>query len=149
MSFSKSCVGASTERYSCVTFLIFSIASGNCALVTRKVDIFRLWNSSSSSFKRGYVMGSPVSDKATCLMLRYSSFILFGTLSFPSRPTSSPRWASIACLMMCDGSSIGPYQLSDTGAFCPRQQNVHLLAQNSEVVICRHWCDRMPYKTNL
>lgn len=49
------------------------ILSGNCALVTRKVDICLLCNSSTSEFISGYMIGSPTSDNAQCRGARPSS----------------------------------------------------------------------------
>lgn len=43
------------------------ILSGNCALVTRKVEIRLLCSSSTSEFISGYIIGSPTSDRAQCL----------------------------------------------------------------------------------
>ena len=42
------------------------ILSGNCAFVTRKVEILLLCNSSTSVFISGYIIGSPTRDNAQC-----------------------------------------------------------------------------------
>ena len=49
-----------------VTGFIDLIFSGNCAFVTRKVEIRLLWSSSTSVFISGYIIGSPTSDNAQC-----------------------------------------------------------------------------------
>jgi hypothetical protein len=50
-----------------VTGFSILIFSGNCAFVTRKVEIRRRCNSSTSVLISGYIMGSPTRDKAQCL----------------------------------------------------------------------------------
>lgn len=51
----------------CVTGFSIFIFSGNCAFVTRKVDIRLWWSSSTSLLISGYMIGSPTSDRAQCL----------------------------------------------------------------------------------
>lgn len=43
------------------------ISSGNCALVTRKLEIPCWWSSFKSRLISGYIMGSPTRDNAQCL----------------------------------------------------------------------------------
>lgn len=50
-----------------VTGFSILIFSGNCAFVTRKVDICLRCSSSTSTLISGYMIGSPTSDKAQCL----------------------------------------------------------------------------------
>ena len=45
---------------------IYRIASGNCALVTKKVDICLRCNRSMNLLISGYIIGSPTRDKAQC-----------------------------------------------------------------------------------
>ena len=44
----------------------YLIASGNCALVTRKVEIFFSCSSRTSVLISGYMMGSPTRERAQC-----------------------------------------------------------------------------------
>ena len=64
------------------------MASGNCALVTRKVDIFFWWSSRTSSLILGYMMGSPTKDSAQCW-----AFIPSASLSAwtPGTPTGETK----------------------------------------------------------
>lgn len=44
-----------------------TIRSGNCAFVTRNVEILRWWSSLTSVLISGYIIGSPTKDSAQCL----------------------------------------------------------------------------------
>jgi len=44
-----------------------TIRSGNCAFVTRNVEILRWWSSLTSVLISGYIIGSPTNDSAQCL----------------------------------------------------------------------------------
>lgn len=55
-----------------VTGFSASIFSGNCAFVTRKVDIRRRCSSFTNVLISGYIIGSPTRDRAQCLGARPS-----------------------------------------------------------------------------
>lgn len=55
------------EGNTCVTGFNILIFSGNCAFVTRKVEICLPCSSSTRAFISGYMIGSPTRDKAQCL----------------------------------------------------------------------------------
>lgn len=59
--------GSVIGRQTCVTGFSILIFSGNCAFVTKNVEIRRRCSSSTSIFISGYMIGSPTSDKAQCL----------------------------------------------------------------------------------
>ena len=61
-----SLVAASTDTYSWVTGTRWRILSGNCALVTRKDEIWRLCSSVRMALISGYMIGSPTKDSAQC-----------------------------------------------------------------------------------
>ena len=51
----------------------YRMASGNCAFVTRNEEISRPCSNSTNSLMRGYIIGSPTSDRAQCRGCRPSS----------------------------------------------------------------------------
>lgn len=54
-------------RQTWVTGFSILIFSGNCAFVTRKVEIRLRWSSSTSELISGYMIGSPTRERAQCL----------------------------------------------------------------------------------
>ena len=65
------------------------IFSGNCAFVTRKVEILLLCSSSTSAFIPGYIIGSPTRDNAQWRGERPSDNRSKVT------PTGRVKWASL------------------------------------------------------
>lgn len=49
------------------------ISAGNCAFVTRKLEILRSWSSFKNLLISGYMMGSPTRDNAQCFTVIPSS----------------------------------------------------------------------------
>ena len=62
--------------------MYYLIALGNCAFVTRNVDIFFSCSNSISLFISGYIIGSPTNDSAQCctdIPSKYLSYLTPGT----------------------------------------------------------------------
>ena len=78
------------------------IASGNCALVTRKVDI-SLWCSRPTSWLiSGYMMGSPTRDRAQCLACMPSAKRSGCTPGTPAgEEETSPVCVNCVCVCVC------------------------------------------------
>ena len=75
------------------------IASGNCALVTRKVDI-SLWCSRPTSWLiSGYMMGSPTRDRAQCLACMPSAKRSGCTPGTPAEEETSPVCVNYVCVL--------------------------------------------------
>ncbi|MDA9097838.1 hypothetical protein N9L76_02775 [bacterium] len=97
MAFNVSGVAASTDTYSCVIAGKLVIASGNCAFVTRNVEIFLACNKDTNLSISGYMMGSPTRDNAQC----------FGSIPSANRCGNTPGTPFI-CLIMPLCSAIAP-----------------------------------------
>mmetsp|Transcript_34100 Transcript_34100/g.60887 ORF Transcript_34100/g.60887 Transcript_34100/m.60887 type:complete len:201 (-) Transcript_34100:218-820(-) len=141
---SDSFVAASMETYICVTGFIARIASGNCALVTKKVDIPRLCSSDTRSLMRGYMMGSPTKLSAQCAGLSPSLKRSGLTPGTPRNSRTIFTWLSTACFTITSGSSISHFHSFPTGLLWWRQQKTHLLAQAREGVASMQRWDSMP-----
>mmetsp|Transcript_1868 Transcript_1868/g.4589 ORF Transcript_1868/g.4589 Transcript_1868/m.4589 type:complete len:201 (+) Transcript_1868:260-862(+) len=139
-----SLVAASMDTYICVTGFMRRMASGNCALVTRKVDMPREWSSPTRSLMRGYMMGSPTRLSAQCAGLRPSLNRSGLTPGTPRNSFTILTWLSTAWRTITSGSSMSHFHSLPTGLLWCRQQKTHLLAHASEGVASMQRCDSMP-----
>jgi|MDSW01.2.fsa_nt_gb hypothetical protein len=144
MAFSVSGVAASTETYSCVIGGRFSIASGNCALVTRNVEMRRSCRSPTNFPISGYMMGSPTRLNAQCLGSIPSSNRSGMTPGTPRICLIMPRCSLTALLTSVSASSIFHRHSRPTGFVWCLQQKTHLLAHARLGVASMHRCDSMP-----
>ncbi len=83
--------------------------SGIVPLVTRKLEMPRLWSSSMSSGSFGYRVGSPVSEIAKWLGLVLSLYLCCDACGFPLNPLRRSCHEAMQPSMMSFGSSIGPF----------------------------------------
>mmetsp|Transcript_9442 Transcript_9442/g.23304 ORF Transcript_9442/g.23304 Transcript_9442/m.23304 type:complete len:206 (-) Transcript_9442:337-954(-) len=144
MALSVSGVAASTDTYSCVMPGSAVMASGNCALVTRKVEMRRSCSALTNLPISGYIIGSPTSDSAQCRGSIPSWKRAGITPGTPFICLIIPRCSKIADATSSSGSSICHRHSRPTGLVWCRQQNTHLLAQASDGVASMQRCDSMP-----
>ena len=113
------------------------MASGNCAFVTRNVEIFFSCSKETNLSISGYMIGSPTSESAQC----------FGSIPSASRSGNTPGTPFI-CLIMPLCSFIAPFtrvtassifqrHVRPTGLVWCRQQNTHLVSEKKRV--SREW----------
>ena len=122
----------------------FLMAAGNCAFVTRKVEIRRSCKALTNLSISGYMMGSPTSDSAQCRGSIPSSNLSGITPGTPFICLIIPRCSDTADSTSSKGSSICHRHSRPTGLVWCRQQNTHLLAHASEGVASMQRCDSMP-----
>mmetsp|Transcript_54714 Transcript_54714/g.173762 ORF Transcript_54714/g.173762 Transcript_54714/m.173762 type:complete len:201 (-) Transcript_54714:222-824(-) len=144
MALRLSRVAPSTDTYSCVTGAICAMRSGNCALVTRKVDMRRPCSSPTSSLICGYMMGSPTRLSAQCRGSMPSASLSGRTPGTPFICLTILTCSLTAVSTIMSAGSISHFHSFPTGLVWWRQQNTHLLAHASEGVASMHRCDSMP-----
>mmetsp|Transcript_19971 Transcript_19971/g.28095 ORF Transcript_19971/g.28095 Transcript_19971/m.28095 type:complete len:252 (-) Transcript_19971:266-1021(-) len=138
-SLSSCLVDASTDTYSWHTGSNVCILSGNCALVTRKDEMFLSCSILRYSLILGYMMGSPTSDSAQCLTVNASWKRAGCTPGTPFIVLIICWCLEMAASIIISGGSITHFHSLPTGLVWCRQQKTHLLAQASEGVISMHW----------
>lgn len=60
---------------STLLFLPYLISCGNCALVTRKLEMWWEWRRRMKVLISGYMIGSPTRESAQCLTAKPSSYL--------------------------------------------------------------------------
>mmetsp|Transcript_99258 Transcript_99258/g.258802 ORF Transcript_99258/g.258802 Transcript_99258/m.258802 type:complete len:208 (+) Transcript_99258:377-1000(+) len=108
-------VAASILTYSWVTGQRFRIASGNCAFVTRNVLMCRRCKSVRSSLMRGYMIGSPTSERAQWRTVIASSNLSFLTPGIPLHSLIIFWCSSIPSATILSGSSMRHFHSVATG----------------------------------
>jgi len=110
--------------------------------VTRKLDIPLLCNPLISSGRRGYNVGSPVSDSAKCFGFSISFIFVGSALSYPLKPWSLSTCALMHLSIIVSESSItSPNGVSFRSRQQYTQSIVHMLIAG---LICTHWCVLIP-----
>lgn len=116
-----------------VTGFSILIFSGNCAFVTRKVEIRLRWSSSTSELISGYMIGSPTSDRAQCLgespSIKRSGLTPVRKIPYPQLNFSSSNWIIVK---KPKALSFAWWNIS----FCPSNmaQNLNLILHLSNIL---------------